>query len=333
LNGFANTRANMLRILSLLLVTLAPLLHAGAAAAEPSYPSRQLTIVVPYPAGANADTIARVLADKLTHSLKQTVVVENHAGGATVPATVQVLQAPADGHMLLVSGTNTNINPLLGIKVPYDAERDLVPVVLLVTFPALLVVHPSVPAASVAELVALAKSEPGVLTYGSPGPGNFAHLAMEQFKQRTGTDILHVPFRGLGPTMIGLLRNDVQMTVADIPGAIEHIAAGKLRALAQTGLSRMPQLPDLPTLAEAGVAGYEATGFLGIWTRAGTPAEALAVLNRDINQALTSSELKRYAAGKGMIIAGGTAESFASFLSHDRAIWSRVIAEGEIKAD
>jgi len=323
----------MLRILSVLFVTVAPLLQVGTAVGEPSYPSRQLTIVVPYPAGTNADTIARLLGDKLTHPLKQAVVVENRSGGATVPGTAQVLEAPADGHMLLESGTNTNINTLLGIKPPYDAERDLVPVVLLVTFPAVLVVHPSVPAANVADLVALAKSNPGLLTYGSPGTGNFAHLAMEQFKQRTGTDIVHVPFRGLGPTMIGLLRNDVQMTVADIPGAIEHITAGKLRALAQTGLARMPQLPELPTLAEAGVAGYEAAGFLGIWMRTGTPVEAVAVLNREINRALTSPELQNYAVNKGMVIAGGTPADFIKFLAHDRAIWSRVIADAGIKMD
>jgi tripartite-type tricarboxylate transporter receptor subunit TctC len=281
----------MLRGVSFLYVALAALVQPGAAAGQSSFPSRSLTIVVPYPAGTNADTVARLLGDKLTHAMKEAVVIENRSGGATVPGTSQMLQAPADGHTLLQSGTNTNINPLLGIKPPYDVERDLVPVVQLVTFPAVLMVHPSVSAASVAELVALAKSKPGQLSYGSPGTGNFAHLAMEQFKQRTGTQITHVPFRGLGPTMIGLLRNDVQMTVADIPGAIEHIQSGKLRALAQTGSARMPQLPDLPTLGEAGVTGYEAAGFLGMWVRSGTPREALAVLNREINKALSSPEL------------------------------------------
>lgn len=323
----------MLRVLSVLSIVATPFLQVGAAVGQPSYPSRQLAIMVPYPAGSNADTIARLLADKLAPTLKQPVIVENRGGGATVPGTAQMLQAPADGHTLLQSGTNTNINPLLGVQAPYNVERDLVPVLLLVTFPGVLVVHPSVPAQNVTELIALAKSKPDQLTYSSPGTGNFAHLAMEQFKQLIGMQIAHVPFRGLGSAMIGLLRNDVQITVADIPGAIEHVRSGKLRALAQTGSTRMPQLPDLPTLAEAGVPGYEAAGFLGIWARAGTPAEVLAVLNREINQALTSPELNSYAVNRGMLIAGGTPAKFVKFLDHDRAIWSRVITEAGIKLD
>lgn len=323
----------MLRILSVLLVVASPLLPTGGAVGEPSYPSRPLTIVVPYPAGSNADTTARLLADRLAPSLKQPVIIENRGGGATVPGTVQMVHAPADGHTLLQSGTNTNINPLLGLKPPYNVERDLVPVVLLVTFPGVLVVHPSVAAQNLADLMALAQSKPGMLNYSSPGTGNFAHLAMEQFKQRSGMQLTHVPFRGLSEAMVGLLRNDVQMTIADIPGALEHIRSGKLRALGQTGTTRMPQLPDLPTIAEAGVPGYEAAGFLGIWARTGTPAAVLAILNREINQALRSPELESYAVNKGMLIAGGTPAEFAKFLDHDRAIWSRVITEAGIKIE
>ena len=323
----------MRRMLAALLTVGACWLQAETAVGQSSYPSRQITMVVPYPAGTNADAIARLIGDKLTQSFKQPVIIETPSGGATVPGTARMLQEPADGHALLQSGTNTNINPFLGVKTPYDVERDLVPIVLLVTFPGVLVVHPSVPAESLADLIKLAKSQPGQLNYGSPGVGNFPHLAMEQFKQRTGTEITHVPFRGLGPTMIGLLRNDVQMTVADIPGAIEHIRAGKLRALAQTGSTRMPQLPELPTLAELGVAGYEAAGFLGVWTRSGVPAETLAVLNREINRALGSAEINSYATNRGMLIAGGTPADFVKFLSHDGAIWSRVIKDAGIKME
>jgi tripartite-type tricarboxylate transporter receptor subunit TctC len=322
----------MCKAIQLLLIAAASLVPASAALSQ-DFPSRPVTVVVPYPPGTNADVIARLLTDKLARGLKQTFVVENRAGAATVPATAWVLQAPADGHTLLESGTATNINQLLGVKTAYDAERDLAPVALLVTFPGVLVLNPSVPAANVDELIALAKSKPGVLNYGSPGIGSFAHLAMEQLNQLTGTRITHVPFRGLGPTMTGLLRDDVQMMVSDIPGSIEHIRSGKLRALAQTGLARMPQLPDLPTLAEAGLSGYEASGFLGIWVRAGTPPEATAVLNQEINRALASPEISKYAANDGLRVAGGTAADFAAFLKRDRAIWSRVIGEGSIKAD
>ncbi len=323
----------MIRIVTLLLILAGPFLQVGTAVSQSSYPSRQLTIVVPYPPGTNADTIARLLGDKLSQSLKQPVIVENRAGGATVPGTAQMLQSPADGYTLLQAGTNANINTLLGIKPPYNVERDLVPVVHLVTFPGVLVLHPNISAKSVADLVALAKAKPGSLTYGSAGMGSIFHLAVEQFKQRTGTEFLHVPYRGLGPAMVGLLRNDVQVMVADIPLVLDHIRSGKLRALAQTGSTRMPQLPDVPTFAEAGVAGYEAAGFLGIWARAGTPAEALSVLNREINRALASPEVKGYSANGGMLVAGGTSAGFVKFLDHDRAIWSRVITEAGIKIE
>jgi tripartite-type tricarboxylate transporter receptor subunit TctC len=322
----------MRKVILLLLTMTALLVQANAALCQ-EFPARPVTVVVPYPPGTNADAIARLLTDKLARTLKQPFVVENRPGGATVPATSAVLQAPADGHMMLESGTATNINPLLGVKTAYDVERDLVPVVLLVTFPGVLVLNPSLEANNLEELIALAKSKPGVLNYGSPGSGSFAHLAMEQFNQLTGSKITHIPFRGLGPTMMGLLRYDVQMMISDIPGALEHIRSGKLRGVAQTGLTRMPQLPDLPTLAEAGLPGYEAAGFLGIWVRAGTPPDAVAVLNREINSALASPELSKYATNDGLKVAGGTAADFAAFLKRDRAIWSRVIGEGGIKAE
>ncbi len=318
-------------MLRILLVFIAALLLPSAASAQ-TYPSRQISIVVTFPPGGNADTTARLLADKLSQSLKQTVIVENKPGGATIPGTSAVIQAPADGHTLLQAGTNTNINPALGNRTPYDAERDLAPVILLLTVPAILVVHADVPAKNVAELIALAKSKPGALNYGSAGNGTFAHLAMEQFTQATGTQLAHVPFRGLGPSMIGLLRNDVQVMASDIPGALAHIRDGKLRALAHTGKTRMPQLPDLPTLAEAGVKDYEAAGFLGIMVRAGTPPDVIATLNREINSALASPEISRHVANNGLGAGGGTPADFIAHLKRDRDIWSKVIAAGNIKA-
>ena len=304
----------------------------GSAHAQ-SYPSRQISIVVTFPPGGNADVTARLLADKLSQAFKQTVIVENRPGAATIPGTNAVLQAPADGYTLLQAGTNTNINPILGNKTPYDVERDLVPVALLVTVPAVLVVNAAVPANNVAELIALAKAKPGELNYGSAGNGTFAHLAMAQFTQSTGTTITHVPFKGLAPSMMGLLRSDVQVMASDIPGALEHIRAGKLRALAHTGTTRMPQLPDLPTLAEAGVKDYEAAGFLGIMVRTGTPPEAIAALNREINAALKSPEMSKHIVNNGLGTGGGTSADFVAHLQRDRAIWTRVIGAGGIKAE
>jgi tripartite-type tricarboxylate transporter receptor subunit TctC len=312
------------------LVTLGALLCPGAVFAQ-GYPSRPITIVVTFPAGGNADTVARLLGEKFTQALGQTVIVENKPGAATVIGTNAVLQAPADGTMLLQAGTNTNINNLLGYQTPYNAEQDLVPVALLVTVPGVLVVNAAVPVANVAELIAYAKSKPGELNYGSAGNGTFAHLAMEQFAQRTGTKLTHVPFRGFGPAMVGLLRSDVQLLASDIPGALGHIRDGKLKALAFTGTMRMPQLPEVPTLAEAGVAGYEAAGFLGIMVKSGTPPEVVAVLNREINKALKSPEFARHIANSGLAVGGGSPADFTAFLAHDRTIWSKVIATGGIK--
>jgi tripartite-type tricarboxylate transporter receptor subunit TctC len=298
-----------------------------------AYPSKQITIVLALGAGSGMDIVTRLYAEKLTAVLGKPVIVENRPGAATIPGTSAVLQAPADGYTLLEAGTNTNINPILGNKTPYDAEKDLVPVALLVTVPAVLVVNAAVPANNVAELIAFAKAKPGELNYGSAGNGTFAHLAMEQFTQATGTKITHVPFKGLAPSMLGLLRNDVQVMASDIPGSLEHIRAGKLRALAHTGATRMPQLPDLPTLAEAGVKDYEAAGFLGIMVRTGTPPEAIAALNREINTALKSPELMRHITNNGLGTGGGTPADFIAFLNRDRAIWTRVIGAGGIKAE
>jgi tripartite-type tricarboxylate transporter receptor subunit TctC len=320
----------MARILAGLLVLVASILPLGPVAAASDYPSHRVTIVVPYPPGTNADTIARMVAKELSRSFKQPVIVLNRAGGATVPGTSQMLEAPADGYTLLLSGTNTNINKALGIKPPYG-DRDLVPVVQLVSFPGVLVANPTVAARSVADLVALAKSEPGKLSFGSAGVGSIFHLSMEEFQQRSGVQLLHVPFRGLGPALLGLLRNDVQVMIADIPLVLDQIRTGKLRALAQTGAVRMPQLADVPTFAEAGIPDYVTAGFLGVWARAGTPADVLSVLNRQINAALTSTAIKNYAFNEGMLVAGGSPADFTKYLQHDRANWSRVISQAGIK--
>src|SRR5262245_29692095 len=222
-------------------------------AASQTYPTRAIHIVVTFPPGGNADTMARLVADKLTQKLGQTVIVDNKPGSASIVGTIAVLKETADGYMLLQAGTNISTNPALGHKTPYDAERELVPVVLLVTVPAVVVVNPLLPVATLAQLIEHAKARPGEVNYGSAGTGSFPHLATEKLAQETGIKMTHVPFRGFGPAMIGLLRNDVNLLASDIPGALEHVRAGKLRALAVTGSVRMSQLPEVPTIAEAGV--------------------------------------------------------------------------------
>ena len=307
----------------------AMLLDVNLAAGQ-TYPARQIHMIVTFPPGGNADTIARLVADKLSQQLRQSVIV---AGAASIVGTTAVAQAPADGHTLLQAGTNISTNPALGHKTSYDAERDLAPVALLVTVPAVVVVHPSLPVNTLAELVVHAKARPGEVNYGSAGNGSFPHLALEKLAQETGIKMTHVPFHGFGPALIGLLRNDVNVLASDIPGALEHIRAGKLRALAVTGSTRMPMLPDVPTVAEVGVPEYEGVGFLGIMVRAGTPRDVIDVLNREINRALASPELAGHIAANGLVAGSGSPEDFAAFLKRDKAVWTKVIATGGIKGE
>jgi tripartite-type tricarboxylate transporter receptor subunit TctC len=317
----------------LALVVVGALLLRPDTAASQGYPTRQIHLIVTFPPGGNADTVARLVADKLTQQLGQSVIVENKPGGASIVGTGAVVQAPADGYTLLQAGTNMSTNPALGHKTPYDAERDLVPVVLLVTVPAVIVVNPALPVSTLPELVVHAKARPGEVNYGSAGNGSFPHLAMEKLAQETGIKLTHVPFRGFGPATIGLLRNDVNLLASDIPGALEHVRAGKLKALAVTGSARMPQLPDIPTIAEIGVRDYEGVGFLGIVVRTGTPREVMDVLNREINRALKTPEIDRHIANNGLVAGGGTPDDFALFLKRDQAIWTKVIATGGIKGE
>jgi tripartite-type tricarboxylate transporter receptor subunit TctC len=317
----------------LALVVVGALLLRPDMAASQGYPTRQIHLIVTFPPGGNADTVARLVADKLTQQLGQSVIVENKPGGASIVGTGAVVQAPADGYTLLQAGTNMSTNPALGHKTPYDAERDLVPVVLLVTVPAVIVVNPALPVSTLPELVVHAKARPGEVNYGSAGNGSFPHLAMEKLAQETGIKLTHVPFRGFGPATIGLLRNDVNLLASDIPGALEHVRAGKLKALAVTGSARMPQLPDIPTIAEIGVRDYDGVGFLGIVVRTGTPREVMDVLNREINRALKTPEIDRHIANNGLVAGGGTPDDFALFLKRDQAIWTKVIATGGIKGE
>lgn len=330
--GTARHVAKRRTLLSLPLIALA-LLATDRSGQAQTYPSRTITIVIPFPPGLNADVVGRILADKLTKEFGMTVIVENKPGGATVPATSAVLQAPADGHMLFLSSTATNTNPLMGVKAPYDVERDLAPVVLLTITPGVLVVNSALPVKSVAELVQYSKSASKPLQFGSPGNGSFNHLAIEQLKQKTGAVLDHVPFRGLGAAMQGVMRDDVQVTLADIPGALPHVQSGAIRALGQAGRERMPQLKDMPTLIEAGVADYEAAGFLGIWVRNGTPADVIATLNREINAALKTPEMISYADNQGIKIMGGSPADFAAHLKHDKEIWAPVIQKSGAKLD
>jgi tripartite-type tricarboxylate transporter receptor subunit TctC len=314
-----------------LIIAAATLFRPDLAPAE-TYPSHQIRIIVTFAPGGNADVLARLLGEKLSTALGQPVIIENKPGGATVVGTNSVVQAPSDGYTLLEASTSLSTNPGLGNATSYDADMDLEPVITLVTIPAVIVINKSIPATTFAEFIAYAKANPGAINYGTAGMGSFPHLAMEQLVQEVGVRMTHVPFRGFGPAMLGLLRNDVQVVASDIPGALQHIQAGELRALAVTSKTRMSMLPEVPTASEAGARDYEALGFLGIMVRASTPPEIVQTLNREINKVLQSPEIASYIDKNGLIKAGGTSADFATFLRKDKLHWSKVIETGNIRA-
>ena len=248
---------------------VAALLVAGSAGAQSTYPSKPIRLVIPFPPGGPADLQARLIGPKLTEAWGQPVVIENRAGGNTIIATELTAKAEPDGYWIQIISASFAINVSLYSKLPYDITRDFAPVTQLTSGPAIVVVHPSLPARSVKELIQLARARPGQLTYASAGLPS--QLAVELFKVVTGTDLLHVPYKGQGPAMIDLIAGHVQVSFPTIGGALPHYKSGRLRALATTGAKRAPAAPELPTMIEAGVPGYEAANWFGIIAPAKTP--------------------------------------------------------------
>lgn len=290
---------------------------AGTATAQ-GFPSKQMRIVVPYPPGGGTDVLARLVGRHMGEAFRQPVVVENRAGGNALIGMDLVARAPADGHTLLAIAAG----PLDNEQLPRFAP------VALMTAPAyLMVVNPGVPARSVAELVSYAKANPGKLAYGSTGGGAASHLATELFKAMAGIDMLHVPYKGIGNAVSDLLGNQVQLMIAPSQAVIQHARTGKLRALAVSGATRSPASPDLPTVAEAGVAGYEAAGWFGLVTTAGVPRDVVAQLNAEVNRILQLAEVKARLLELGADPAQTTPESFLEFIRKDNAKWAALIRE------
>jgi tripartite-type tricarboxylate transporter receptor subunit TctC len=306
---------------------------ASAAAAADSYPTRPVKIVVSFAPGGIADTTGRIIANGLTASLGKPFIVENRPGNAAIVGISMVAKAAPDGYTLLLANTNVSTNQALYKDLPYDAERELIPVANAVITPAVLVANPGVPVKSFADLLALARAKPGQINYASVGLGSFPHLAMEMLSQSAGVKLVHVPYKGFAPAVTAVLAGEVEILASDVPTALPHIEAGKLRALAATGAKRFPVLPDLPTIAESGVAGYEAVGWLGIMAPTGTPAEIVALLNREVNAALSRPEIVQRYTAEGSVIATGTPADFAAFLKQNRERWVKVITTGNIRAE
>jgi len=308
-----------------LFAAVLPSAHAQA------WPSRGLRIVVPFAPGGSTDIFARLVGERLAVALGQPVVVENRAGaGGNLGAEV-VAKAPADGYTLLMATTGVMaINSALYKNLPYDAEKDLKPVSYIASITNVLIVPADSPFKSVADVVAAAKAAPGKVSFASSGSGSSTHMSAELFRLMTGTDLLHVPYKGSSQALPDVISGRVSMMFENMPGAVGQIKAGKVRVLAVTGLRRTPALPDVRTVAESGVPGYESLSWSGIAVPAATPPEIVARLNREINAILATPEMRQKLAEQGADAVGGTPEAFAEHIARERQKWTRVVREAQI---
>lgn len=304
-------------------------LYAGDALAQ-GYPTKPIRIVVPFPAGGAVDTVARTIGQKLTEAWKQQMVVENRAGAGGNIGTDVVAKAPPDGYTILITTAGHAISPSLYKKLPYDSVKDFAPVTQLTSSFLIMVANPSVPATSVKELIALAKSKPGSVNYGSTGLGAPPHLVMELMKMMAGIDLVHIPYKGDAPLNAALLSGEVQVAFVPLVGVLPHIKAGKLRALAVTSGKRSPTIPEVPTMAEAGVSGFELTGWLGMFAPAGTPRDIITKLQGEVAKILYMPDVKDRLPNWGYEPVGGTPEEFAATLKADIAKYAGVIKEARI---
>jgi len=292
-------------------------------AAAQSFPTKPVRLVIGFAPGGGTDVTARALSNKLTGTLGQQVIVDNRPGHSGTIAADIVSKAVADGHTVLLGTIALVINPVLTKKMPFDTFKDLLPVTQAVDSTNILIVHPSVPAKSVKELIALAKSKP--LNGGSSGIGGTGHLAVELFNLQAGTKITHVPYKGGGPAMVDLLAGNINLIFATAASSINHINAGKARALAVTTAKRSALVPDLPTVAEAGLKGYEANNWNGFFVPAGTPRAVINKLNKELATALTAPDIKDFLFKQGLDAAPGTPEQFAKYMKSEYTKWAKVI--------
>lgn len=315
-------------------MALAGAAFAGNGFAQ-SYPTKPIRLVVPYPPGGGTDFFARTVAAKMSEDLGQQIIVENKPGASTMIGAESVAKSSApDGYSVLLGDNATYaVNPSLYKKMPYDPLKDLAPVTLTARFALLLVVHPSVPVNTVQEFVALAKSQPGQLNFGSPGPGSPHHLAMELFEQRAGIDLTHVPYKGGAPATQDLLGGRIPTMFLDLATAAPHIKAGKLRALAVANATRLASMPDLPTVAELGYAGYEATAWQGFTVPAGTPAPIIARLNAAYAKAAADQSVRQRLNEAGAELIPSSPEALAAFMRSETAKWAKTIKDGNITVE
>jgi tripartite-type tricarboxylate transporter receptor subunit TctC len=323
----------MHRVLSTLFLAAALIASPVHAQGDPSYPNRTIRFLVGFAPGGFTDVMARAIAGKLSESWRQQVVVDNRPGASTTIAADLAAKSPPDGYTLLMMTDNHVTNPSLFSKLPYDSEKDFAPITLAAMAPFLLVVHPSLPVNSVKELVTLAKARPGQLSYGSGGVGAPGHLSGELFSTLAGVKMVHVPYKGAAPALIDIQSGQIQVYFGNLPVTLPHAKAGKLRALGVTSSRRSAIAPELPTVAEAGVAGFELTPWYGVMTRAGTPEAILARLNQEIVRILHTAEMRERVTQFGAEPAGLSRDDYSRFLKSESVKWGKLVKASGAKAE
>ena len=304
-----------------------------AAARADTYPTRPVRLIVPFAAGGLNDVVARLVAPYLERSLGQPIIIDNRPAASGIVGTDATAKATPDGYTLLMVASSFTVIPATHAKVPYDAERDLAPVVMVAKNSLLFLVNPKVPAKSLAEFVTLAKASPGKFNYASPGAATQTHLVVELFSQKAGIKLQHIPYRGGAPAMTAMVAGETQFTAISTLLSLPQIQSAALRAIASGSLTRDPQLPDLPTVAEQGFPGFEAIQWIGLLTTAGTPSEIIDRLNAEVNRALRDPELIAKFAQQGISPAGGSPADFQRTIAADLKNWTDTARAANIKAE
>jgi len=304
-----------------------------AGARADTYPSRPVRLIVPFAAGGLNDVVARLVAPYLERALGQPFIIDNRPAASGIVGTDATAKATPDGYTLLMVASSFTVIPATHQKVPYDAQRDLAPIVMVAKNALLFLVNPKVPAKSLAEFVALAKADPGKFNYASPGAATQTHLVVELFSQRAGIKLQHIPYRGGAPAMTAMVAGDTQFTAISTLLSLPQIQSAALRAIASGSLTRDPQLPDLPTVAEQGFPGFEAIQWIGLLTTAGTPTEIIERLNAEVNRALLDPDLIAKFAQQGISPAGGTPADFQRTIAADLKNWTETARAANIRAE